>query len=887
MNRYETLAEMAEGLSSRGAAAAVIALRDHGLDTWTYTDLANHIAMLARGLVEAGVRRGEPVLLCAPNSAEWILAYFAIVRAGALAVPLDNLSGGRDLARVVADSGARRIFTSQSHVPDLEALDEAAKMDIVLLDGGNDGKNIKNWRGLLAEREVNLPEIESDDSVSLLYTSGTTGTPKAVPLTHRNILANVAALMAAKMAGPEDRTLLPLPFHHSYPFTVGLLGTLASGGALVLPAGISGPQIFEALTVSRATILIGVPRLYTALLSAIEGKVGMLDVVARSIFKFLLKASIFIRRKFGVRVGRLVFRRLHRDLGSDLRILACGGAHLDPETAWKLEALGWEVLTGYGLTETSPIVTFNPRGHARIDSAGLPLPGVELRIEAEAGQPSGDILVRGPNVFAGYRNNPEATELAFAPDGWFRTGDLGFVDRDGYLHILGRVKEVIVLPDGKNVIPEDVEDAYASSPLIREAAILERQDTLAALLVLDDEAIRVRGSARAQGLLRDEIEDISLRLPPYQRISGYKLTREALPRTHLGKLRRHLLPGIFDRAERVAGPPVAPELSEEDRRLVASEPAKGVWEWLLQRFPEKALTLDTSPQLDLQVDSLEWVALSLEIQERFGISLTGDAIARIVTIRDLLLEVTTAAGEKRDRRFVTNVQTATPDELRWLQAIGPLLSLLGMLVLALNWLVMRGLFRLRVEGVARLPHNGPYIVAPNHVSLLDPLAVAAAVPFRSLRHTYWAGWTGMMFAGPVSRFLSRIIRVYPVDPDRGPSSSIALGKVVLDRKQALVWFPEGRRSPTGEIRKFLPGIGSLMQQTNTVAVPTFIHGTFEALPRGRRLPRFRQILVWFGDPMTVDRLDAMGEGEDKADRIADGLHQAVADLQRDTHRHLG
>ncbi len=887
MNSYQTLAHMAAGLSNRGAAPAIMALRDHDLETWTYADLARHIAMLAGGLVELGVRPGEPVLLCAPNSPAWIVAYFAIVRSGALAVPLDDLSNDRDLARVIADSGAQRAFTSESHMSSLRALDGLANVDVVLLDGSNGGANVKSWLNLLTEAPISLPEISPDAFASLLYTSGTTGTPKAVPLTHRNILTNVDALMAGKLAGPEDRSLLPLPLHHAYPFTIGLLGTFASGGVLVLPAGISGPQITEALRVSRATILIGVPRLYTALLSAIEGKAERLNSVARSAFRILLKTSMLIRKRIGVRVGRVLFRRLHRELGPDLRILGCGGARLDPEVASKLEALGWEVLTGYGLTETAPIVTFNPRGRARIDSAGLPLPGVELRIDAKAGQPSGDILVRGPNVFAGYRNNPEATKLAFTPDGWFRTGDLGFLDQDGYLHIIGRVKEVIVLPDGKNVIPEDVEDLYGSSPLIREVAILEHHGTLAGLIVPDDEAIRVRGAARAQGLLREEVEDISLRSPPYQRLSRYKLTRETLPRTHLGKLRRHLLPDIYDRAERAAAAPVAPQLSDEDRHLLASEPAKEIWAWLVQRFPEVALTPDTSPQLDLQMDSLEWVTLSLEIQEHFGIGLTGDAIARIVTIRDLLLEATTTAGEKRDRQFVTEAQTVTPEELRWLQPRGPLLAVFGMLVLALNRLAMRGFFRLRVDGAEKLPRDGPFILTPNHTSFLDPSAIAAALPRRYLRNTYWAGWTGKMFAGPSSRLLSRIAGVFPVDQDRGPAGSLALGKAILERKQILVWFPEGRRSPTGEIRPFLPGIGILMQQTKVYAIPTLIQGAYDAMPRGRWLPRLRRIVVRFGEPMDLDQLDAMGEGEDKADRIANGLQQAVAALRRDTHRRFG
>ena len=879
MSNYKTLAEMAGGLSSRGTAAALIVYRDSGMEAWTYADLANNISLLAAGLIETGVQRGEPTLLCAPNSAEWVIAYFAIVCSGGLPVPLDDLSDQEVLGRVLADTGARRIFTSRSHLPALEVLNQETAIDMIVLDGAGDGKLVRDWRSLLAKSPRPLPGINPNDIASLLYTSGTTGTPKAVPLTHRNLLANVEALVAADLVRPEDRTLLPLPLHHSYPFTVGLLGTLASSGTLAIPAGISGPQITDGLKASRATILIGVPRLYTALLSAIENKAANLGKFAGLTFRFLFRLSMLLRRRLGIRIGKFVFERLHREIGPSLRILGCGGARLDPDVAWKLEAFGWEVLTGYGLTETSPIVTFNPRGRARIDSVGLPLPDVKLRIDAKPGQRFGEILVRGPNVFSGYRNNPDATKLAFTEDGWFRTGDLGFLDQEGYLHIIGRVKEIIVLPDGKNVYPEDVEDAYAFSPLIREVAILEQDGALAALVVPDEEAIRDRGSGRVQKLLRDEIEDLSLRLPPYQRVTGYRLTSETLPRTHLGKLQRHLLSDVYDTAERATTRPAAVEYSEEERCLLASEPAGRVWQWLVQRFPNEALTLDSNLQLDLRIDSLEWVTLGMEIQEHFGISLTAEAISRMVNLHDLLVEVRAAAVEKGDGGSVTDGWTLTSDELKWVRPCGPVLSLLGMLVLALNWLVMRAFFRLQVKSVGRFPGKGPYVIAPNHVSMLDPLVVAAAVPFRSLRHTYWAGWTGTMFAGPATRLLSRIARVFPVDPDRRPAAGIALGKVVLSRKQGLVWFPEGRRSPTGEIRTFLPGIGVLLQQPNVVVVPTYIHGTYEAMPRGRRLPRFRRIMVRIGEPMSADRLDAMGEGADKARRIADALQKEIVALQ--------
>ena len=887
MSDLTTLAGMADGLIGRGAAAAVTAFGDDGVESITYAELATTTGRLATGLLRAGLRRDEAVLLCAPNSPAWIIAYFAIVRAGGLAVPLDDLSTAQDLARVVADGDIRRIFTSRSHLAAIDPLREEAALDIVLLDGRGEEEGATAWRDLLAEEEDPLPKIDADAVASLLYTSGTTGTPKAVPLTHENFLANVRALLAEQLAGPRDRVLLPLPLHHSYPFTVGLLTTLACGATLVLPAGISGPQLAGALKSSGATIMIGVPRLYTGLLSAIEIKAGKLGLVGRSAFRLLLQSSIFLRRRLGLHLGRIAFRKLHRELGPDLGMLVSGGARLDPDVAWKLEGLGWEVLTGYGLTETAPILTFNSRGRTRIESAGCPLPGVELRIETEPGREAGEIVARGPNVFKGYRNNPEATKGAFTDDGWFRTGDMGFLDRGGFLHIVGRVKEVIVLPDGKNVIPEDVEDAYADSTLIREVAVMEQDGVLAALVVPDDEAIRAQGSAQAQILLRNEIEDISLRLPPYQRLVRFRVIREALPRTHLGKLRRHLLPEIYAGAELARSLPAAATLSEADQRLLASERAAEVWAWLARRFPDHSLSLDTSPQLDLEIDSVEWMTLTLEIQDNFRVRLTGDAVARVVTLRDLLVEV---MGAERDEGAGPEPSDsfALPEQERdWLRPLQKIPFLFGMAILACNWLWMRCLFRLRVEGADRLPERGSYVITPNHLSLLDPLAVAAAIPFRQLRRTYWAGWTGKMFAGPASRLLSRVTRVFPVDPDRGPASGLLLGRTVLERGETLVWFPEGRRSPTGDIRRFLPGIGTLMQQTDTVAVPTLVRGTFEALPRGRRLPRLRPISICFGSPLGIEQLHAMGKGADEAERIADGLRRAVAALGGEDHTDAG
>src|SRR5690606_38836730 len=271
--------------------------------------------------------------------------------------------------------------------------------------------------------------------------SGTTGTPKGVPLTHRNICANLQALLAAGLASPADRVLLPLPLHHAYPLTVGLLAPLAVGAAVVLPAGITGPQVMRALNEQRCTIMIAVPRLYEAMLAGIERQIdGLLRPVGAAL-RGLLAFSVWIRQRLGWRIGKALFFPLHRRIGPALRLLASGGARLEPKVAWWLEGLGWEVLTGYGLTETAPFLTFNPPGRARIESAGLPVEGVELRFapveDADPGH--GEILAKGTNVFSGYWDNPEATQEAFTEDGFFRTGDLGYLE-DGYLHIVGRSK---------------------------------------------------------------------------------------------------------------------------------------------------------------------------------------------------------------------------------------------------------------------------------------------------------------------------------------------------------------------------------------------------------------------------------------------------------------
>jgi long-chain acyl-CoA synthetase len=875
-----TLRCLIDGLATDAGSEAIIVHHPEASVVWTRQKLHAEIERFAADLVGAGVSAREPVALLASTRPEWAVAMLAIVRAGAVTMPVSEQITKQDLVRILEHSGCRRVITVADDLKRLAALDGAADLEIMLLDDAtpaeHPGLSVRSWREG-AHGEHALPQLEPDQPAVLVYTSGTTGTPKGVPLTHANVCSNLDALVAEHLAGPDDRVLLPLPLQHVYPLTVGLLAPLASGAAVVLPAGITGPQIAEALQACQCTIMIAVPRLYEAMADGIERKVEAFGGVARRLYLRLLDFSTWVYRRFDRRIGRLLFAPLHRQVGPALRMLASGGAPLKPETAWRLNGLGWEVLVGYGLTETSPILTFNPPGRARVGAAGLPVEGVELRIEpmpdVEPGQ--GEIQARGPNVFAGYWHNPEATKEAFTDDGFFRTGDLGYTDDDGYLHIVGRSKELIVVGGGKNIFPEDVEAVYAKSALVQEVAVLDHDGRLVGLLVPKVEPAARGAPDDLRQRLRKEIERYGQELPSYERITDFALTAQQLPRTQIGKLRRHMLPEIYQRAKASTKPLEGkPVVSDEDRELLDRSPAGEVWTWLQARFKNTPLNLDTSPELDLGLDSFEWMSLAMELQERFGVRLTEDAIARASTLRALLQE-TQQAADSGQSLTLANGELGVEQE-RWLQPRGAALHVLARLLFMINRLVMRSLFRVRADGLAHLPSSGPFLLTPNHLSYLDPFAVAAVLSWQQLQDVYWAGWTGLLFRGPVTKMFSRASQVVPVDPERGLTSTLVFARAILDRGKALAWFPEGERSRDGRVHRFLPGAGLLIQKTRVPAVPVLIAGSYEAWPPGRSLPRIHPIHLTFGQPLAL--ADTEPDGEADAARIADQLREAVVAL---------
>ncbi|MDO8785696.1 MAG: AMP-binding protein, partial [Syntrophales bacterium] len=422
-----------------------------GLRRITFAKAYETAITTGRCLINEGIKRGDKDAIFAENSPEWCLAYLGIVSIGAVAVPLDVQYSRGEVENLLRDSESRAVFTSKNFLSLLNDASAGMRIRIISIDAP-----------IPESPPAEFPAVGADDIASLLYTSGTTGVPKGVMLTHRNLLSNAEALITPGVVSHSDHVLSILPLHHAYPFMICFLLPCLVGGRITFLNSLKGPEIMKTLREGDVTVLVGVPQLFSLMHKGIMAGMKSLPRWKKLIARPMFIAARELRRSTGLNMGRVVFKKIRREFGASLRFFTSGGARLDPAIASDMEGLGFTFLEGYGLTETSPVAAFNLPGAKRTGSVGRSVGGVDIRIENPDASGMGEVIIRGPNVMAGYYNNPAATAEAVR-EGWFHSGDLGYLDSDGFLFLTGRSKEVIVLSSGKNIYPEDVENHYLQS----------------------------------------------------------------------------------------------------------------------------------------------------------------------------------------------------------------------------------------------------------------------------------------------------------------------------------------------------------------------------------------------------------------------------------------
>jgi long-chain acyl-CoA synthetase len=770
-------------------------------DAWSYRRLAAAADALAAHLTEdVGLEPGARVVVWGPNSPQLVAALFGMLRARLVVVPLDPYATTGLLERVVERTGAELLLSGHGALPGMATLDLAT----LPFD---------------SQRRCTSSHPRPEDVAEIVFTSGTTGRPKGVVLTHANVIANVGSARAALQPTRDYRLLSVLPLSHMFEQTAGLFLPLSVGASVHYATSRQAPVILKTLRRHRVTAMAVVPQMLELLLARIEQEVARRGSLDR------WRAAHRLAPLLPTAARRALFRSVHRELGGRLELVVSGGAELDPEVAAAWERLGVTVLEGYGATECAPSIASNTRAARRAGSVGCPVPGVDVRIGEQ-----GEILVRGANVSPGYWRDEEATRSAFADDGWYRTGDLGALDRDGFLYLHGRLKDLIVLPSGLNVFPEDVERELLREDAVADCAVIGVQDEERRLRV-HAVVVPAQPGAEAQRRVADAVRAANARLAPHQRISSFTLWEHGdLPCTSLLKVKRHEV------AATLAGRPPAEPSPERPA------PAVDRHDRLLRLLgdlapPGTPIRPESDLALDLVLDSLARVELAVRLEGELGLSVEDGDLASALTVGELVRLVD--AGEL----------VSQPIAFPWWALRAPAraarTALQALVLLPVHALVCSPF---RVQGLEHVVGiESPVLLVANHSSHLDTPSILRALPRRLRARVAVAAAADYFFrTRPLAVAMPLLLNAFPFSREGAVRSSLEHCGDLADRGWSVLVYPEGTRSPTGRLQPFRTGTGLLATELGALVVPIGVDGCHALLPKGRRRPRRGPVTVRFG-----------------------------------------
>ncbi len=920
--------------------------RPQTVERVTFAELTRMSESVANWL-STRVPRDARVAILAANHPRWVAAYLGIIAAGRAAVPLDTAFHADQVKTLLIDSGASLLFCDVKHLPVATEAVSGLNLPLVMTSAAAEQAETNGAAAAtttapthrterdqwgtrrVATDDLTLRITESfaadldsifaagpagfqpivpaeDDLAALLYTSGTTADPKGVMLTHANLVGEANSVLATMKIGPEDALLGILPMFHVLAQMANLFLPLFNGSRVVYLETLNTTELLRALQERGITAFAVVPQFFYLIHERIFKELNQRGKFTLRLVRALMAFNRGLRR-LGVNAGKLFFGRIHATFGARMRYPVTGGSRFDPAIARDFYSFGIDVLNAYGLTETSGGAFINPPGQRIVfGSVGPPFPGVEARIVdpqplEEGATPVGEIAIRGALVMKGYWNRPEATAEVLR-DGWLYTGDLGYFDSGGNLFITGRRKEVIVLANGKNVYPEEIEAHYLQAQHVKEICVMALEarpgapmsERLHAVVVPNFERLRESRIVNAKEAIRSEIEALSHKIASTKRLGSYDIWQEDLPRTTTRKLKR------FQIEEKVRELQQKQEAGDSGVGTEKEKPLTGDEQlWLEREDVKRALTIVRESsrnrldaihpthnlELDLGLDSMQRVELLTALEQQLGGQVPESQLGEIYSVRDLVDAVLRSAsrGEGHARAAAPAWSTilsepATDPEVLALAGHNFFAEVFFFLLGKLIYLFALDRFHLKTRGLEYLPETGPYLLCSNHQSYLDAPLLAAALPWRLFRDTYALG-TSDIFGKGFMRRLARWLRTAVLDPDANLVPAMRAGAFGLSQGHILVLYPEGERTNDGGLRLFRKGAAILSIHAQAPIVPVAIEGFYEAWPRHKKFPKFTDLQMVFGKPIQPPPLNEASEAA--YERLTTELKSRVVAMWRE------
>ena len=786
------------------------------------------------------------IVVFSENSEGWVYAFFSIWQKGAVAVPVDASSTVSDFSYILRDCTPHGIWTSRHNVPVVEQALAQTGLDIpyyVIEEKMKcEPEPTRELPGSLPWAELDVPYNQK--VALIIYTSGTTGSPKGVMLSYQNLMANIKGVSQdVRIYTSKSRVMILLPLHHVLPLMGSLIAPFWKGGGVAICPSLTAPDLMDTLCRGKVAIVIGVPRLWQMLYGGIKKKIDSNIITA-----FLFNMCAFFRSRT---LSRLVFGSIRRKMGGNIKYFVSGGAALSKDIGEGLKTLGLDVLEGYGMTETAPIICFTRPTDIRPGCVGLPLPGIECKLV------NGELCTKGPNVMLGYYNRPEETAQVIDKDGFIHTGDLATIDKKGRVTITGRTKEIIVLSNGKNIEPSEIEYKLEQyDQYVKEVAVMQDGDLLRAIVVPQTIWASMLNDTQVEVALKHEvIEPYNRTVANYKKVMALTVYRGELPRTKLDKLQRFKLQALLE-ACRTAQPirPEEPEPDTEEYRII-------------KQYIEQEKKVPVKPsshiETDLAMDSLDKVGLQGFIEHTFGMKILVEEMAAFPNIKVMAEHVasckTKVEVEEVDWHSLLNESVT---DLRIPQA-----SCFFPFANKCFKLFFKVYNSLGIHGRIQIPAKGPYILAPNHQSFVDGPVVLSGLTCRQIKTCYFFA-TEQHVRGKFRRALADKNNTIIMEQAHLKESIQKLAEVLKNGKNIVI-FPEGSRTHDGDLGDFKLSFAILSKELNVPIVPVCIRGAYDALPRHRKFLYPRHIEVHYLPPI-------MPTSDITYQQLADKVKQAIA-----------